>query len=119
MSYLLSSIYLALQGTYKYRKYRERIARERKLCINLAKEVSKYNPDEDNELCYHIDFLSQQEIEECKENEYWFELKNALKFLFGKSESIVNLLIIGKVISIKAIMIAQNISKAKIFQWGL
>ena len=46
----LSSIYLALQGTYKFRKYRERIARERKLCINLTKEANKFDTiSEDDE----------------------------------------------------------------------
>ena len=76
----LSSIYLALQGTYKFRKYRERIARERKLCINLTKEANKFDIDDENELTYQLDFLTDAEINEPKENEYWIEIKKILMF---------------------------------------
>ena len=72
----LSSIYLALQGTYKFRKYRERYARERKLCINLTKEAKKHGYDEeDDELTYSLDFLTDTEINEYKDGEYWIEVK--------------------------------------------
>lgn len=57
----LSSIYLALQGTYKFRKYRER-----KLCINLTKEAKKHDIDDENELTYQLDFLTNTEINESK-----------------------------------------------------
>ena len=76
----LSSIYMALQGTYKFRKYRERIARERKLCINLTKEANKFDIDDENELTYQLDFLTDAEINEPKENEYWIEIKKILMF---------------------------------------
>lgn len=77
----LSSIYLALQGTYKFRKYRERYARERKLCINLAKEAKKHGYDEeDDELTYSLDFRTDTEINEYKDNEYWIEVKKILMF---------------------------------------
>lgn len=76
----LSSIYLALQGTYKFRKYRERIARERKLCINLTKEANKFDIDDENELTYQLDFLTDAEINEPKDNEYWIEIKKILMF---------------------------------------
>lgn len=77
----LSSIYLALQGTYKFRKYRERYARERKLCINLAKEARKHGYDEeDDELTYSLDFLTDTEINKDKDNEYWIEVKKILMF---------------------------------------
>ncbi len=77
----LSSIYLALQGTYKFRKYRERYARERKLCINLTKEAKKHGYDEeDDELTYSLDFLTDTEINEYKDGEYWIEVKKILMF---------------------------------------
>ena len=77
----LSSIYLALQGTYKFRKYRERIARERELYINLTKEANKFDIDDDeNELTYQLDFLTDAEIKEPKGNEYWIKIKKILEF---------------------------------------
>lgn len=75
----LSSLYLALQGTYKFRKYREKYARERKLNIDLASEVKSEDVD-DNELAYKLDFLSAEEKSNENNNECWFEIKEILKF---------------------------------------
>ncbi|MDD3013667.1 MAG: DUF262 domain-containing protein [Candidatus Gastranaerophilales bacterium] len=75
----LSSLYLALQGTYKFKKSRERYARERKLFIDLTHEINN-EQIEDAELTYKLDFLSKEEIEAKKKNEYWFEVRAILTF---------------------------------------
>ncbi len=75
----LSSLYLALQGTYKFKKSRERNAHERKLYVDLLKEVQNEQVEE-NDLAYRLDFWSDEEVRDTNNEEYWFEIKQVLTF---------------------------------------
>lgn len=74
----MSSMYIALQGTYAYKKARCSWSNDnafpmRALCLNLIG-----NREEDNE--YEFKFLTGEEREVINEDELWFEVKEILKW---------------------------------------
>ncbi|MTJ44063.1 DUF262 domain-containing protein [Dolichospermum flos-aquae UHCC 0037] len=78
----LSSIYLALQGTYCVKKPYTRGNKdsdfpEKTLFINLLSEVHN---DEDNELNYSFHFITDEESIERNENKLWFSVREVLKW---------------------------------------
>ncbi|GAX36615.1 DUF262 domain-containing protein [Nodularia sp. NIES-3585] len=76
----LSSIYLALQGTYSVRKPYSKgnldsHFPEKRLFINLLSEV---HTDEDNELNYSFNFITQDEAIERNKDKLWFNVREVL-----------------------------------------
>ena len=78
----LSSMYIALQGTYAYKLPHYRFNSEhafptRKFYLNLFSV--KENTD-GGEVAYEFKFLTDKEASKCDENNLWFEAKNVLKW---------------------------------------
>ena len=73
----LTSIYIALKGTYAYKLARKRwdndqAYRKRKLYLNLVRKA------EDSDFEYEFLFLTDSEAQENNENNYWFPVGKIL-----------------------------------------
>lgn len=77
----LSSMYVALQGSYAFKRPYARwdddtAFPKRKLCLNLL-----YKPSgEEEESNYDFRFLTDREIEDNDEGEFWFPVRNVLQW---------------------------------------
>ncbi|MBD2666746.1 hypothetical protein B6N60_02959 [Richelia sinica FACHB-800] len=76
----LSSIYLALQGTYSVRKRRAKWSSdssfpEKTLFLNLLSDV---HTDEDNELNYSFQFITKDEASNSGQDKLWFPVREVL-----------------------------------------
>lgn len=79
----LSSMYVALQGSYAFKRPYARwdddsAFPKRKLCLNLL-----YKPDGDGEEAesnYDFRFLTDREIENTDEENFWFPIRNVLEW---------------------------------------
>lgn len=73
----LTSLYIGLKGTYAYKLPRKRWDNDsafpkRLLCLNLL------SPAENNDLAYNFQFLTDEELGQSDENNYWFIVGNVL-----------------------------------------
>lgn len=77
----LSSMYIALQGTYAYKKPYARWDNDnafpkRKLYLNLLKDIGQKNEDE--EYLYEFKFLTDKEAKKVSKEDLWFPIKKVL-----------------------------------------
>jgi uncharacterized protein with ParB-like and HNH nuclease domain len=75
----LGSLYVALQGSYAYKKPRARWDNDdafptRQLCFNILHNVR----GEDDETTFQFKFLTEDEMKERNEHTFWFPVKKAL-----------------------------------------
>jgi uncharacterized protein with ParB-like and HNH nuclease domain len=78
----LSSLYLALQGSYAYKKPRARWDNDdafpkRLLCFNI---LHLDNSGDNDSMTYQFKFLTEQEIQVKDEKHFWLPVKEALKW---------------------------------------
>jgi len=76
----LSSMYVALQGSYTYKRpyardYDDTAFPKRQLCLNLLHIPDGENEEESN---YDFKFLTEKEIEYSDEETIWFPIRNVL-----------------------------------------
>ncbi|MFH0988267.1 MAG: DUF262 domain-containing protein [Parcubacteria group bacterium] len=74
----LTSLYIALKGTYAFHKGRGRASRpcvKRRFFVNIATPA-----DEDSDKKYEFDFLSPEESKEREEDCFWFEVGKIFEF---------------------------------------
>jgi uncharacterized protein with ParB-like and HNH nuclease domain len=77
----LSSLYVALQGTYAFKRPRARrddssAFPKRQLCLNIL-----FRPDgEDEDSNYDFRFLTDPEIATTNDNAFWFPVRNVLEW---------------------------------------
>jgi uncharacterized protein with ParB-like and HNH nuclease domain len=75
----LGSLYVALQGSYAYKKPRARWDNDdafptRQLCFNILHNVR----GEEDETTFQFKFLTEEEMEERNEHTFWLPVKRAL-----------------------------------------
>lgn len=86
----LSSMYIALQGTYAYKKpyaqwNNDHAFPERKLYLNLLRSPANYNEDG---YIYEFKFLTENEAKQINEKNLWFLIRNML--VWGEDPEIDN-----------------------------